>query len=48
MNGEASVVAPIKGILALKVGYLVRYNSLPPAGFKTTDRTFTTGLQASF
>jgi putative salt-induced outer membrane protein len=48
MNGEAAIVAPVKGILALKVGYLVRYNSLPPAGFKTTDRTFTTGLQASF
>lgn len=48
MNAEAAIVAPVKGILALKVGYLVRYNSLPPAGFKTTDRTFTTGLQVSF
>jgi putative salt-induced outer membrane protein len=48
MNGEAAIVAPVKGILALKIGYLVRYNSLPPAGFETTDRTFTTGLQATF
>ena len=41
----AAVVAPIAGIVALKVAYLLRYNSEPPAGFKTTDRTFTTGIQ---
>jgi putative salt-induced outer membrane protein len=44
-NGEAAIVAPIAGIVALKVSYLVRYNSQPPAGFETTDRTFTTGIQ---
>jgi len=45
VNSEAAVVAPIAGIVALKVAYLLRYNSEPPAGFKTTDRTFTTGIQ---
>lgn len=48
VNSEASVVAPVAGILALKVSYLMRYNSEPPAGFKNTDRTFTTGLQVAF
>lgn len=44
-NTEAAVVAPIAGIVALKVSYLMRYNSKPPEGFETTDRTFTTGIQ---
>ncbi|HEX9165388.1 MAG TPA: DUF481 domain-containing protein [Gemmatimonadales bacterium] len=44
-NTEAAVVAPLAGIVALKISYLMRYNSQPPAGFETTDRTFTTGIQ---
>lgn len=46
-NTEAAIVAPIAGIVALKVSYLMRYNSQPPAGFETTDRTFTTGIQVT-
>jgi putative salt-induced outer membrane protein len=45
VNSEAAVVAPLAGIFAIKLSYLMRYNSEPPAGFKTTDRTFTTGIQ---
>jgi putative salt-induced outer membrane protein len=44
-NTEAAVIAPIAGIVALKVSYLMRYNSQPPTGFEKTDRTFTTGIQ---
>lgn len=44
---EAAIIAPIAGIVALKVSYLMRYNSQPPAGFEKTDRTFTTGIQVT-
>ena len=46
-NSETAIVAPIAGILALKVSYLIRYNSRPPLGFGDTDRTFTTGIQVT-
>jgi putative salt-induced outer membrane protein YdiY len=34
--------------LAIKVGYGIHYSNLPPAGFKTTDRLFTTDLQITY
>lgn len=46
-NTEAAIIAPIAGIVALKVSYLMRYNSQPPEGFEKTDRTFTTGIQVT-
>lgn len=46
-NTEAALVAPINRIVALKTTYLLRYNSNPPSDFKTTDRTFTTGIQVT-
>ena len=46
-NTEAAIIAPLAGIVALKVSYLMRYNSQPPAGFEKTDRTFTTGIQVT-
>ena len=47
VNTEAALVAPINRIVALKTTYLLRYNSNPPSDFKTTDRTFTTGIQVT-
>jgi putative salt-induced outer membrane protein YdiY len=48
INSETDVVAPLSRHLALKLGYAIRYANLPPPGFKTTDRLFTSDLQVSF
>jgi putative salt-induced outer membrane protein len=48
LNTESAVVAPLSKKLALKAGYVVRYDNLPEPGFKKTDRFLTTGLQLSF
>jgi putative salt-induced outer membrane protein len=48
MNTETILVAPISARISVKVGYVLQYNSRPPATFGTTDRVFTTGLQVSF
>lgn len=48
MNGEASVVAPLSRHLALKLGYVVRFDNLPEPGVEKTDRFFTSGLQIAF
>jgi putative salt-induced outer membrane protein YdiY len=48
MNGEASLVAPLSRHLALKLGYVVRFDNLPELGVKKTDRFFTSGLQIAF
>jgi putative salt-induced outer membrane protein YdiY len=48
VNSETDLVAPLSRHLALKLGYAIRYANLPPPGFKTTDRLFTSDLQASF
>ncbi len=42
---ESVLVAPINSLLALKVGYLVRYRGEPPLGFENTDTTFRTSIQ---
>lgn len=48
VNSETDLVAPFSKHLALKVGYAIRYANLPPPGFRTTDKIFTSDLQVSF
>ncbi|MDE3172512.1 MAG: DUF481 domain-containing protein [Gemmatimonadota bacterium] len=48
INSETALVAPLSGRLALKVDYRIRYESRPPAGYRTTDRIITTGLQFTY
>jgi putative salt-induced outer membrane protein YdiY len=48
INSETDLVAPFSKHLALKVGYAIKYANLPPPGFRTTDKIFTSDLQVSF
>jgi putative salt-induced outer membrane protein YdiY len=48
VNSETAAVAPLASRINVKIGYVVQYNSKPPAKFGTTDRVFTSGLQVSF
>jgi len=48
MNAEASLVAPLSRHLALKLGYIVRFDNLPEPGVEKTDRFLTSGLQITF
>lgn len=57
LNSESSLIAPVSRNIAIKLGYIVRYDNLPsflpepnPARdrFKKTDRFLTAGLTVSF
>lgn len=48
VNGEANLVAPLSRRLALKFGYVVRFDNLPELGLKKTDRYLTSGVQVAF
>ena len=48
INSETDLVAPLSTAISLKVGYVIRFDNLPPAGFKKTDRILTTGIQIAF
>jgi putative salt-induced outer membrane protein len=48
LNTETALIAPLSARLGIKVSYVLRYDSRPPATFGTTDRIFTTGLQLTF
>ncbi|MDF2772918.1 MAG: hypothetical protein K0S86_2413 [Geminicoccaceae bacterium] len=48
VNGEANLVAPLSRRLAIKLGYVVRFDNLTEPGIEKTDRFFTTGLQIAF
>jgi putative salt-induced outer membrane protein len=49
VNSESALVAPISSHLALKAGYLVKFNHAPPSpDLAKTDRTLTTGLQITY
>ncbi len=48
LNSESALVAPLSQRIALKLGYLVRFDNLPEPGFLSTDRVFTSGLQVTF
>ncbi len=45
LNTETALVAPLSQRLALKVGYVIRFDNQPEPGFGKTDRILTTGLQ---
>ena len=48
VNGEANLVAPLSRRLAIKLGYVVRFDNLPEPGVEKTDRFLTSGLQIAF
>ncbi|NNG15538.1 MAG: DUF481 domain-containing protein [Gemmatimonadales bacterium] len=48
VNSETALVAALSKQIALKLGYVVRYDNLPEPGFKETDRLFTSGIQVNF
>jgi len=48
VNSIAELVAPISQRIATKLSYAIRYDREPQAGFQSTDRIFTAGLQVSF
>jgi putative salt-induced outer membrane protein len=47
-NTKTSIVAPLGGFLALKVGYNYQYRNAPPDGFRKWDSTFATGIQMTY
>ena len=48
VNGEANLVAPLSRRIAIKLGYVVRFDNQPEPGVEKTDRFFTSGLQIAF
>jgi putative salt-induced outer membrane protein len=48
VNAESALVAPLSDLLALKLGYTIRYDKLPEPGFEKTDRVFGSSLQITF
>jgi putative salt-induced outer membrane protein len=52
VNTETSLVAPLSRRLAVKLGYVIRYNSTPPVregvSLKTTDTFFSSGITFSY
>jgi putative salt-induced outer membrane protein len=47
VNSESTLLAPITRQIGLKLSFVIRYDGLPEAGFMTTDRLFTSGVQVS-
>lgn len=45
INSETDLVAPLSTVFSIKVSYVIRFDNLPPPGFKKADRILTTGLQ---
>jgi putative salt-induced outer membrane protein YdiY len=48
INSQTDLVAPLSRHFAIKLGYAIHYANLPPPGFRTTDRLFTSDLQVTF
>lgn len=52
LNTESSLVAPLSKRLAVKMGYVIRYNSTPPVRggvqLKNTDTFFSSGLTFTY
>lgn len=48
INSETDLVAPLSKHLAIKIGYGIHYANLPPPGFGTTDRLFTSDIQYNY
>lgn len=45
INSESAIVAPLSEHIAMKAGYVVRFDNLPEAGRRKNDRILTSGLQ---
>lgn len=45
---RAALVAPVTGILAMKLGYNYHNRNAPPPGFKKWDSTFAAGIQVAY
>ena len=45
INSATDLVAPLSTVFSIKVGYVIRFDNLPPPGFEKTDRILTTGVQ---
>ena len=52
VNTESTIVAPLLSKLAVKIGYVIRYNNAPPVRnhvpLRTTDTFFSSGVTYSF
>ncbi len=48
INSETDIVAPITAGIAMRAGYIIRYDALPVDDHQTTDRILTTGIQVTF
>lgn len=45
LNGESALVAPLSNRIALRLGWLVKHDTLPVTGKRDTDTLFTSGIQ---
>jgi len=48
VNSEATLVAPFSATIALRFGYLVRFDNRPEPTFKKTDQIVSSGVQIVF
>ena len=48
LDANAELAAPLSANVAIKLGYLLRYQSEPAPGFEDTDTIFTSGIQLTF
>ena len=44
---STALVAPLTRNIAIRLGYLMRYDAVPSPGFRKLDTTFTTGIQVT-
>ncbi|HET9325703.1 MAG TPA: DUF481 domain-containing protein [Candidatus Eisenbacteria bacterium] len=47
-DAKAALVAPLGGMLALKLGYNYHYRNAPPPGFRQWDSMFSSGIQLAY
>ncbi len=47
INSETSALAPLTRQVGIKLSYTIRFDGLPPPGYLSTDRLFTSGIQIS-
>ena len=45
--GEAKILAPLSGKIAIAFSYMVRFDNVPEPGFQKTDKFLTSGIQIS-
>jgi putative salt-induced outer membrane protein len=47
-DAKAALVAPLGGMLAIKLGYNYHYRNAPPPGFRQWDSMFSSGIQLTY